>query len=1034
MQRRHASMQAQQTVLEPRIDVDALRLKVYGFIQSNSHDDPEETWTTYEAIRRAGRLDTIELGDSLRFVHRILAFAESRSGSDDMMDRWTQWGQRAQSILTELEPSVPAVAHDQQRRMWQIHMTRALALRGQVDEAVEMSRRVSSLEPEMFERKYIVTMYRTLVGAMTQLRDPTAVLELAIHDWSTLGTYLDKRSVMVSRTKTSITGVTKLRQQVVKAITSMESTVAFMRDAEHLWPVSWRQRAGELITDFLTDMALANEAVALLRELYRQGLHVPGYQQLGIVRALAKNGNFELANPMFVNLENKLENHHGQLERNFLETGLYLFSRQGDTERTQHFFRAVRDEGGNDHRCVAQLLHAHAIAGVPERTVKVFETYCIEEGDPPPGCVQPNIVHYTAVILSFAKVGDRAGMNLWLERMARGGFIPDKHLYTIILEAFASQGEVASVGAVLQQMRASDVMPRQHAYTTVISLLAQRRDPIAAEAIYKQAVEEGVVPDRRMISALLHAHVEAGSWSGVINAFDYLVASARGKRLDLSIDVYNTLLKAYVLIGAPFNTVFRLFHRLEQMNVRPNVRTFALIIQSAVDNNNMPIAEKIYENVLKMSRNWENSLQVTVYMLTILISGWLRLRNEKKARKTYKKMLDLGIKPTPHTFRATIKALALRPDEAGLQAAVKFVEDLFEMDPEKNPWAAEMAKATVSDVDALYGPLLQANNLKARPEEVERLLQEMLDRGAEPTLINLGKLLDVYRRTGNIEGVQEVWKQVHELALELSNIDTLFTRGEAPKDDPFRPDTRRQANVLCVLLSVYIDAMSAAGLHLEIARVWQQMRTDGFTFDAHNWNHLAVALIRAGQVERAFEVIEKVILPTRSSVQQFDTVRDENPSSPLISDRETPPVDATRPVVQWPMHSGSKRAEVAAKTRKLNVATDMVNKPKDFAHPLHILQQISPAWQAWRPHVETLYVLGEVLEHLQNGFLVQPVRTAGEPVPEEHESDEVRALQAEELLLRIYDKYPRTVDIVTRHMDWHRRHGHKQNLRRKNVQ
>lgn len=69
---------------------------------------------------------------------------------------------------------------------------------------------------------------------------------------------------------------------------------------------------------------------------------------------------------------------------------------------------------------------------------------------------------------------------------------------------------------------------------------------MGAEAVFKRALKEGVVSDNRMIVAM-NAHVEGGSWMGVIRAYDYLVSACVTA---LSLEVYNTLMKAYVLIGA----------------------------------------------------------------------------------------------------------------------------------------------------------------------------------------------------------------------------------------------------------------------------------------------------------------------------------------------------------------------------------------------------------------------------------------------------------------------------------------------------
>ncbi len=72
--------------------------------------------------------------------------------------------------------------------------------------------------------------------------------------------------------------------------------------------------------------------------------------------------------------------------------------------------------------------------------------------------------------------------------------------------------------------------------------------------------------------------------------------------------------------------------------------------------------------------------------------------------------------------------------------------------------------------------------------------------------------------------------------------------------------------LLCMPISLMIDVLSTAGRHEEIARIWTRAKQDGFGFDASNWNHLAASMARAGQLEEALSVVERVLYhePPRS--------------------------------------------------------------------------------------------------------------------------------------------------------------------------
>jgi hypothetical protein len=236
--------------------------------------------------------------------------------------------------------------------------------------------------------------------------------------------------------------------------------------------------------------------------------------------------------------------------------------------------------------------------------------------------------------------------------------------------------------------------------------------------------------------------------------------------------------------------------------------------------------------------------------------------------------------------------------------------------------------------------------------------------------------------------------------------------------DNVKDPTRRrlQENILCIPLSIYIDALSAAGLHLDIASIWKKFQEIGYTFDSHNWNHLAVALVRAGEPERAFEVVEKVIIPYERQSERIRKGRDRAPRTPFSSDAP-PNVDDGMPKqpLEVPRHGKGREHAVRTATVKLSQIEESLEDEAyadDFAHPLHILHQISPSWTTWKAHSATLSVLLMVLSRLQSGALVEPV-ISDNVWDREPPVDPDTGLKARELLNRIYKDYPDTSQAVT---------------------
>jgi hypothetical protein len=172
--------------------------------------------------------------------------------------------------------------------------------------------------------------------------------------------------------------------------------------------------------------------------------------------------------------------------------------------------------------------------------------------------------------------------------------------------------------------------------------------------------------------------------------------------------------------------------------------------------------------------------------------------------------------------------------------------------------------------------------------------------------------------------------------------------------------------------------------------------------------------------------MEKVILPYQKRSLDIMRERDQEPETPLTFEGENTEDDTSpEPAFEGPMHSLNRRAvAVKVATRHSKHSRLDADNPDDFAHPLHILHQISPSWSIWRPHNATLSLLARVLASLQKGMPVEPVSSVQGnhevEQAEEWEQRRARVNLAAEILGRIYINFPNTVRVI----EEHQRHSH----------
>lgn len=820
-----------------------------------------DAWQTYELLRLQGLLRLIPLVDMFVFAGKVVVHADSPSATDASSSR-AQWTTRLDAILQDIRPRVPGVAPRNPHFIaWQCLMAHSLALTDRLDEALALCRGLErDAVLDSYSELYYLQAYLTMLLGVRKRHGPVDAVAFVADQWDILSRYIPSGRYSYREGMTST--VDTFRDAVWDSLKEVDNVEEFLDRSDHHKTKHWWSSAPELLMRMFCLKGFSSEAASVVKHLQGRSSELPWAELMLLIKTLARQRNFSLANSLF-NAAAHDRRTRGAL---YHRTGLFLHSRQGDVTSAQQCFDKVFttvDRGLGD---INLLIHAHAHAEDSKGAVAVFEKYLS-------GQVRPNTLHFSGVILAHARSGDLPGMQDWIKRMRVAGLKPDEHIYSIILQGFADRGDEASVGQILQQMRASGLKALAHTSTSAIATLARKKDYRGAEKTFKAAVAEGVVPDRQMITAVMNAHVEAGNWRGVIKVFDYLKVAASQKQFALSAPVYNTLLKAYVLIGAPWTVIGNLYASMLETAVPPDAFTYSLLIQSACDNGTMDMAMKLYGEMQNHASEGQAHLRANVYVLTILMAGWLKQSKREKAKEVYDLMLSQGIQPSSVTFHHIIKAYSNRKSQESIDTAYSFLQELMSTTSDK-PWLQNL-RGVRSGLDHVYGPLVTAYTRQKDPVKVQKLMDEMAEHGGPPSLGILTALLDVHRRAGDLNGVKQTWSRIYEVASSPSVANGVLVHNRDPHRSP--------GTAICVPLSIYIDALSTAGEYHEIAEAWQEVLSKGFSVDSHNWTQLTIALLRAGEPWRAFEIVQKVLVPHQ---QRALKLRDRwtNPTSPLERD------------------------------------------------------------------------------------------------------------------------------------------------------
>ena len=979
--------------------------------------DLKAAWDAFVELRK--RSGPPQPSVVLGFVDRALSTVEETIVHGDKMREVVRWSVRLRRALRQLGDIENLPSNES------VHvlclLTRIHAILGRFDDVASSLPRLwdSRSNEEAYSLSHPeLRMVETVLQAVFRYRGPVAVLDFIVSQWHTLGRLVNMASGRHSRASSELSDIAF---KIFDHIPSPLAVVARM----HGMPGRTISLAGTLLIRFLVRRRVPEDALFVYREMRRQSVDIKPRLKLWLIRALVRGHAFEQANILFSEISASIP--PGHENEPFLATALYLFSSQGDTTRSEVAFKALEDKSMADYRAIGLRLLAYARNGDVETVLRLFHHHFprnTEIGD------RPDIFHYTAILMAHARACDSSGLNQWLGNMIADSVKPDRHVYDILVGDCVRRGLFEDAASIIEEMRIRGFPPLAETYTTIITALAKRGDPIMAETFYKKALREGVKPDRQMVTTLMTAHSVAGSWKGVIRAFDYL-SSSDDRHLRPRIDVYNILLQAYVLAGSPFEVVSDIFQKMEQSGVRPTAHTFSILIKSACDSGQMDVAMRVFMEMDSRSQLWEAGFKANVYALTILMAGYLQLGDRTRAKGIYDEMLLRGISPSSVTYGSILRAYVLEDRQENIQLACDFMKSLVESPDQSQNWLLT-SYSRFSGFENIYSPLMTVFARKANPEQVEELMDDMVRAGGERTLATLTLLLNAYRNAGNVDECRRVWDEILPVSLRFLQTGKLL--GDSDPDLPTQ-DLQRKANIICVPLSIHMDALSAAGAHAEVAELWRTVREHGFALDSHNWNHLIVVLLRAGEIERAFLVLERVILPPFQQHQPRNVSRELAPPTPLSYDdvpqpqnpstlatKEAPPsrrlclsAEARESVVA---QLANERAELLHATSEFSTPNSSAQERKrsiaDFAHPLYILQQILPSWDTWKPHAAVVTVLTDVLDRLEAGHMILPIpprhlEGAGSTTWQGTESE---ALAAKELLGRIRTSCPRAVMIV----------------------
>lgn len=453
---------------------------------------------------------------------------------------------------------------------------------------------------------------------------------------------------------------------------------------------------------------------------------------------------------------------------------------------------------------------------------------------------------------AYIALGDADNSNFYLLKIT--AIRPVVSAFEHQMRLYADQADTTSAISLFDKFVQSGLSPTPGIYAILLAAFSATADYENATRVFNAMVESGVPARPYTWSALVNAHIEADQFP---------MAAELCKRIPDEMyadqDVTTVILKAFVLVAAPIEQVERVFQRIEH----PKEQAWALRIQSAADHRDMRLARAIFEEMDRNARADPLSPPPNIYVFSILLAAYLRASDRDSARAVYDAMIARNVVPSVVTYAIITNSYAKSGSENAFEQAHDFAMSVVESLP-----PTERVTVRGRSVESLYGPLIVAAGKFGRIDSA-REYYELAKKNGEPSTILTCQLMNAYRLNDMVPDVYRLWLRIFRKAKQTIPKKAGYLKQPLRADQAARFEvTRSHNNAICIPLSIMIRALEPLDCHQRLKQLWSDVRASAFGFDAANYNHIAAALARCGDVESAFHIVDRVILPRQDEVNE----------------------------------------------------------------------------------------------------------------------------------------------------------------------
>lgn len=259
--------------------------------------------------------------------------------------------------------------------------------------------------------------------------------------------------------------------------------------------------------------------------------------------------------------------------------------------------------------------------------------------------VRPTVYFYNVIISKLARCRKMDQALELFKEMRELGVMPNSVTYASVISAcIRCSSETRAVHYFEEMTQLPRYQPRIGVYNSMIQFYVQQRtDRDKALDYFHLLKQANLVPSAHTYKLLIEAYANIPAFD-MVAAHNLLGEMKKRYGLNPTANHYATLMKSYGCFHRDVDSAQAVYSDMLKQKIKPNELVYQAMIETYIDNNRMPDAEKMYATMAVPS---------SPYIENLFIKGYGLEGNVDKAEQVFDRM-DVVVRE-PSTYEAMVK-------------------------------------------------------------------------------------------------------------------------------------------------------------------------------------------------------------------------------------------------------------------------------------------------------------------------------------------------------------------------------------------